>query len=101
MNRFCARHGMHDMAYQIPQGTWIERKLFYKHILFDDHTKLIFAYLPKVNCSLVRSLAFNLNCYLEVSRHIQHTKHVHQVLSVFGFNCRFRPCIGLEFHRYI
>ena len=48
VDKFCARHGMQDMAYHIPSQGWEERGSFFRHILYDDTTELIFAYLPKV-----------------------------------------------------
>jgi len=52
VEKFCARHGMRDVAYHIPSHGWEERKSFFRHILYDDSTKLIFAYLPKVRYQL-------------------------------------------------
>lgn len=52
MRKFCARHGMNDIAFEIPNSGWNERATFFRHILFDDGTKLIFAYLPKVKALL-------------------------------------------------
>lgn len=48
ISKFCARHQLSDTAYSLDLENPLKNE-FYRHILFDDRSRNLFCFIPKVN----------------------------------------------------